>query len=152
MASACLLSILPDSPFLIFLITVWCPTHSEVPTVSWIHHGFLTLNSWSYHLEDFLFCPPTRGLISVLSYCCAWHPKNNCWMKCLITKTKWYILDGLFKMEGNFHTWVLCQFSHSVLYDSLRPHEPQHQTSLSITNSRLLPLSHFSCVWLCATP
>ena len=31
------------------------------------------------------------------------------------------------------------QFSHSVMSNSLRPHEPQHQASLSITNSQSLP-------------
>ena len=46
-------------------------------------------------------------------------------------------------MEGNFHTWVLFQFSHSVVSDSLWLYEPQHQASPSITNSQLLPLSHF---------
>ena len=30
------------------------------------------------------------------------------------------------------------QFSRSVVSDSLRPHEPQHEASLSITNSRSL--------------
>ena len=31
------------------------------------------------------------------------------------------------------------QFSHSVVTDSLRPHEPHGQASLSITNSRIPP-------------
>ena len=41
--------------------------------------------------------------------------------------------------KGFIHCSV--QFSHSVVSDSLQPHEPQHarQASLSITNSRSLP-------------
>ena len=33
------------------------------------------------------------------------------------------------------HYWASVQFSRSVMSDSLRPHESQHQASLSITNS-----------------
>ena len=32
--------------------------------------------------------------------------------------------------------WCISQFSHSVVSDSLRPHELQHAASLSITNSQ----------------
>lgn len=68
---------------------VWCPTHSEVLKVSWIHNGFLALSVWTYHLEDFLFCPPTKkpvhnsrkfphmGLICICNWilCCGHYTK-----------------------------------------------------------------------------
>ena len=38
-----------------------------------------------------------------------------------------------------YQVYSSVQFSHSVMSNSLRPHEPQHQASLSITNSRSLP-------------
>ena len=34
--------------------------------------------------------------------------------------------------------WCISQFSHSVVSDSLRPHELQHEATLSITNSQSL--------------
>ena len=117
-----------------------CPTHSEVPTVSWIHHGSLTLSVWPYHLEDFLFCSPTRGLNSVLSYCCVWHPINNCWMKCLITKTKmahswWPVKNG---RKFSHMSLIPVQSIHRVQLFAT-PWTTARQASLSITNSQSSP-------------
>ena len=43
------------------------------------------------------------------------------------------------KKEKVFSSSCSVQFSHSVVSYSLRPHEPQHQASPSITKSRSLP-------------
>ena len=42
-------------------------------------------------------------------------------------------------ISGVQHSDSVVQFSRSVVSDSLRPHEPQCQTSLSITNSQSPP-------------
>lgn len=81
------------------------PTHSEILTVSWIHHDFSTLSVWTHHPEDFFFCPPIDGLILLCPQHCAWHPINNCWMKCSINKTKTWYIPGNQTLD-DFHTWV----------------------------------------------
>ena len=50
-------------------------------------------------------------------------------------------LTGLISLQskGFSHIFSSAQFSHSVVSNSLRPHEPQHPMSLSITNSQSLP-------------